>query len=261
MHPILVDFGFLELPTYGVLLAVGLFLGLWTAKRRAARAGLPAEKVVDFGVWVVLGGLLGGKVLLVVTDPSYLTSFAGIVALLRAGGVFYGGLLGALVVAALLVRRWRLPFWLLADSLAPSVALGHFFGRLGCFFAGCCYGASCSAPWAVVFSDPKAAEVSGTPLGVPLHPTQLYEAAFNLANYLFLAWLFRRSVERRLGGQVLGFYLVNYGVARFVIEFFRGDADRGFVLGGLLSTSQAIALVMAPLGVFLIVRGFRQARV
>lgn len=260
MHPILVDFGFFQLPTYGVLLAVGLFLGLWTAKLRAQRAGLPPEKVVDFGVWVVLGGLLGGKVLLVVTDPGYLASFDGLLALMRAGGVFYGGLLGALLAAVVLVRRWRLPFWPLADSLAPSVALGHFFGRLGCFFAGCCYGASCSAPWAVVFSDPKAAEVSGTPLGVPLHPTQLYEAAFNLVNYLALAWLFRASVKRRLGGQVLGFYLVNYGVARFIIEFFRGDADRGFVFGGLLSTSQAIALLMVPVGVFLSIRGFRQAR-
>lgn len=260
MHPILIDLGFIELPTYGVLLAVGLVLGLWTAKLRAQKAGLPPEKVVDFGVWVVLGGLLGGKVLLVVTDPSYLASFQGLLSLLRAGGVFYGGLLGALLSAVVLVRRWRLPFWPLADSLAPSVALGHFFGRLGCFFAGCCYGASCHAPWAVVFSDPKAAAISGTPLGVPLHPTQLYEAAFNLANYAFLAWLFRKSVPGRLGGQVLGFYLVNYGVARFVIEFFRGDADRGFVLGGLLSTSQAIALLMVPVGVFLTIRGFRRAR-
>lgn len=260
MHPILVDLGFIQLPTYGVLLAVGLVLGLWSARRRAIHAPLPPEKVVDFGVWVVLGGLLGGKLLLLVTEPSYLSSPQGLLSLLRAGGVFYGGLIGALVTAALLVRRWQLPFWPLADTLAPSVALGHVFGRLGCFFAGCCYGASCEAPWAVVFTDPKAAEISGTPLGVPLHPTQLYEAAFNLANYLFLAWLFRKTVARGLRGQVLGFYLANYGVARFAIEFFRGDPDRGFVLGGLFSTSQAIALVMVPLGVFLIVRGLRTRR-
>lgn len=260
MHPILVDFGFIELPTYGVLLALGLVLGLWTAKRRAPQAGLPPEKVVDFGFWVVLGGLLGGKVLLLITDPSYLSSFRGLVGLLRAGGVFYGGLIGALATAAFLVRRWQLPFWPLADTLAPSVALGHVLGRLGCFFAGCCYGASCQAPWAVVFADPRAAEISGTPLGVPLHPTQLYEAAFNLVNFLFLALFFRKVVAVGLRGQVLGFYLANYGVARFVIEFFRGDPDRGFVLGGLLSTSQAIALVMVPIGVFLIFRGLRQAR-
>ncbi|MCX7895359.1 MAG: prolipoprotein diacylglyceryl transferase [Thermoanaerobaculum sp.] len=260
MHPFLVDLGFFALPTYGVFLALGLVAGLWTARSRAKRAGLPPDKVVDLGVWVVFAGLLGGKLLLVVAEPGYLTSLQGWVSLLRAGGVFYGGLLGALAAAALLVRRWRLPFWPLADTVAPSIALGHAFGRLGCFFAGCCYGASCSAPWAVVFSHPKAAEISGTPLGIPLHPTQLYEAGFNLLNYLFLAWLFRRQVPRRLVGQVLGFYLANYGVARFVIEFFRGDADRGFLFGGLLSTSQGIAAVLVPVGVFLILRGTRRAR-
>ena len=159
--------------------------------------------------------------------------------------MFYGGLIGALVAAVVLLRRYRLPFFEVADVLAPSVALGHFFGRLGCFSAGCCYGRSCSPAWGVVFSHPLAAEISGTPLGVPLVPTQLYEAAFNLANYAFLAWLFRRRLRP---GSVLAAYLIGYGVARFVIEFFRGDADRGFVLGGALSTSQAIAGVMVPLG-------------
>jgi phosphatidylglycerol:prolipoprotein diacylglycerol transferase len=254
MHPILVDFGFFAVPTYGFLLAVGLLLGLWTAERRAASVGLPKEKVSKLALWVVLWGLLGGKVLLVLTDPSYLRSLDGLLGLLRAGGVFYGGLVGALVAAVVLLRRLQLPFYPVADAMAPSIALGHFFGRLGCFAAGCCYGASCQKPWAVVFRDPQAAAISGTPLGVPLHPTQLYEAAFNLANYLFLAWFFRRQQDR-LGGQVLGAYLVNYGVARFFIEFFRGDADRGFVLGGLLSTSQAIALGMIPLGVWLLLRG------
>ena len=256
MHPILVDLGFFAIPTYGFLLAVGLLLGLWTAERRAASVGLPQEKVAKLALWVVLWGLVGGKLLLVLTDPSYLRSLDGLLGLLRAGGVFYGGLLGALVAAVVLLRRLRLSFFPVADALAPSVALGHFFGRLGCFAAGCCYGASCQRPWAVVFRDPRASAISGTPLGVPLHPTQLYEATFNLANYLFLAWFFRRQ-GARLHGQVLGAYLVNYGVARFVIEFFRGDPDRGFVLGGFLSTSQAIALAMVPLGLWLLVRGFR----
>ncbi len=259
MHPFLVDFGFFQLPTYGVLLATGLVLALWTAKKRARRAGLPGEKVVDLGVWVVLWGLVGGKVLLVVTDPSYLGSLQGLLSLLRAGGVFYGGLLGALLAAVLLLRRYRLPFFPVADLLAPSIALGHAFGRLGCFAAGCCYGARCQQPWSVTFTDPRAAAFSGTPLGVPLHPTQLYEAAFNLANFFFLAWLFRR-LEGRGQGQVFGAYLVSYGVARFVIEFYRGDADRGFVFGGLLSTSQAIALVMVSLGVVLILRAWRRLR-
>ena len=249
MLPILIDLGFLALPTYGVLLVLGLGLGLLTARARANAAGLPGERVLDLGLWVVLWGLLGSKVLLVLTEPGYLGSWRSAMGLIRAGGVFYGGLLGALVAAVVLVRRWRLSPLPLMDALAPSVALGHFFGRLGCFAAGCCYGSACQHCVSVTYSNPQAAEISGTPLGLPVHPTQLYEAAFNLVNYLLLAWLFRRRLRP---GSVLAVYLVTYGVARFALEFFRGDPDRGFVLGGILSTSQLIAALMVPAGLTLL---------
>jgi phosphatidylglycerol:prolipoprotein diacylglycerol transferase len=250
VHPVLIDLGFFQLPTYGVLLFTGIALGIFLAARRGRRAGLDGGRIADLGAWVVLWGLAGAKILLVITDPSYLHSLAGLWGMLRAGGVFYGGLIGAVGAAIVLFRRYQLPFFLTADVLVPSVALGHFFGRLGCFSAGCCYGAACTNPWAVVFTNPLARDISGTPLGVPIHPTQLYEAAFNLANYAFLAWLFRR---RPPAGSVLGAYLVTYGTARFIIEFFRGDPDRAFVLGGTLSTSQAIALIAVPFGIALIV--------
>jgi phosphatidylglycerol:prolipoprotein diacylglycerol transferase len=257
VHPVLVDLGFYQIPTYGVLLYLGVILAIFLASRRARLVGLSATHVMDLGAWVVLWGLLGAKILLAITDPSYLSSLSGLLGLLRAGGVFYGGLVAALAAAVVLMRRYHLPFFQVADVLAPSVALGHFFGRLGCFSAGCCYGRSCNASLGVVFTNPLANEVSGTPLGVPLYPTQLYEAAFNLANYAFLAWLFRRRLP---AGSVLGAYLVGYGVARFVIEFFRGDPDRGFVLGGMLSTSQAIAAVMVPVGIGILVWARRHAK-
>jgi len=250
VHPVLIDLGFFQIPTYGVLLYSGIVLGIWLASRRAKLVGLPADKVMDLGAWIVLWGLAGSKILLAITDPSYLGSIAGLWGLVRAGGVFYGGLIGALAATVILLRRYQLPFFKVADVLVPSVALGHFFGRLGCFSAGCCYGRACAPAWGVVFTHRLASEISGTPLGVPLIPTQLYEAAFNFTNYLFLAWLFRRRLRP---GSVLGAYLVTYGIARFVIEFFRGDADRGFVLSGMLSTSQAIAGVMVPLGIAILV--------
>lgn len=246
MFPSIVDLGFFRIPTYGVMLVTGIVVGLWTAHLRARKAGqLDPERVVDFGIWIALWGLLGSKLLLVLTEPSYMLSLDGLKGLLRAGGVFYGGLIAALAAAVVLVRRYRLPLGPLVDTLAPSVALAHFFGRLGCFAAGCCYGAACERPWAVTFTNPLAAEVSGTPLGQSLHPTQLYEAVFNLANFAFLTWLFGR---RPRPGRVLASYLTVYGVGRFVIELWRGDADRGFVLGGLLSTSQAIAIGMVAMG-------------
>jgi phosphatidylglycerol:prolipoprotein diacylglycerol transferase len=250
VHPVLINLGFYQVPTYGVLLYSGILLAIFLASRRARLVGLPGPRIMDLGAWVVLWGLLGSKILLAITDPSYLTSLSGLWGLLRAGGVFYGGLIAALAAAVVLLHRYQLPFLAVADVLAPSVALGHFFGRLGCFSAGCCYGRACSTSLGVVFTNPLAHEISGTPLGVPIYPTQLYEAAFNLTNYVFLAWLFRR---RLAAGSVLGAYLVGYGVARFIIEFFRGDADRGFVFGGLLSTSQAIAAVMVPVGIGILI--------
>jgi len=249
MLPRLIDFGFLALPTYGVLLVTGIALGIWLAGRRATAAGLPGEKVADLAFWVVLWGLVGAKVLLLVTSPSYLTSLTNLWWLLRSGGVFYGGFIGAALAAFVLLRRYRIPFRRAADALAPSLALGHAFGRLGCFAAGCCYGALCDRPWAVTFTHPLAQAISGTPLGVPLHPTQLYEAVLNFANYGLLAWLYKR---RPAPGVVLSAYLIVYGVGRFVIELFRGDADRGFVLGGMLSTSQAIAIGMVVVGAVLL---------
>ena len=255
MFPVLLDLGFLQIPTYGVLLVTGVVVGLWTAQRRANRVGLPGNDVADLGFWVVLWGLIGAKLLLLFTSPSYLTSFRNLWWLMRSGGVFYGGLIGAVAAAFVVFRRRRLPFFPVADALAPSIALGHFFGRLGCFSAGCCFGSACDLPWAVTFTHPLAHDISGTPLGTPIHPVQLYEATFNLVNYLFLAWLFRR---RLAPGSVLGAYLVAYGAARFVIEFFRGDPDRGFLLSGLFSTSQAIAAVMVPAGVFLLIWAARR---
>jgi phosphatidylglycerol:prolipoprotein diacylglycerol transferase len=257
VHPVLIDLGFYKIPMYGFLLIIGVGLGLWLAGRRAAAAGVPGDRVFDLGTWVVLWGLAGGKLALVVTEPRHLSSLDGLLGLLRAGGVFYGGLIAAVIAAAVLFRRYHLPLLPVVDVLAPSVALGHAFGRLGCFSAGCCYGAACDEPWAVTFTHPLAAEISGTPLHVPLHPTQLYEAAFNLANWLFLEWLFRRRLPP---GSVFGAYLISYGIGRFVIELFRGDADRGFVFGGALSTSQAIAAVMVPAGVALVILARARAK-
>jgi len=250
VFPVLIDLGFVQIPTYGALLVTGIALSLFLAARRAIAVGLPGERVADLGLWVALWGIFGAKALLVVTEPGYLSSLYGLWALFRAGGVFYGGFIAAVIAAIVLFRRYHLPFFPVVDALAPSVALGHFFGRLGCLAAGCCYGAQCDKAWAVVFCHPLAAQISGTPLGVPLHPTQLYEAAFNLANYGFLAWLYRR---RPRAGSVLAAYLLVYGAGRFAIEFFRGDPDRGFVLGGALSTSQAIAIGMVVLGAGLLV--------
>lgn len=240
MHPILIDLGFFELPSYGVMIATAVLLGLWTLHRRALHAGLDATRTVDLTVWLVIWALVGAKALLVIVElPRYLAHPAEMLGLLRAGGVFLGGLLAALIAGVVLVQRYRLPPLRTLDTMIPSLALGQAIGRVGCLLAGCCWGASCDLPWAITYSDPVAATRLGTPLHQPLHPFPVYESLFDLALYGLLAWWYRR---RPAPGRVLATYLGAYGAGRALLELTRGDAARGFVLDGLLSTSQAISL-------------------
>jgi phosphatidylglycerol:prolipoprotein diacylglycerol transferase len=234
--------GPLTLHTYGVLLALAFLAGLWIANRQAKKAGLDATRITDMAVYVLIGGLLGAKLLLLIVEwPFYSRNPGELFSLVQSGGVFYGGLLGALPVAWWYSRKHALPGWPTADVLAPGVALGQAVGRLGCFAAGCCYGRPTDVPWAVTFKDIYTTRTVGTPLDVPLHPTQLYESAATLLIFGILLWLSRRKLFH---GQVALAYIFLYAVARFVIEFYRGDAARGTVLGGWLSTSQFISILM-----------------
>jgi phosphatidylglycerol---prolipoprotein diacylglyceryl transferase len=234
--------GPLTLHTYGFLLAIAFMAGLWIANRQARKAGLDPARITDMAVYVLIGGLLGAKLMLVVVEwPFYVRNPRELLSILQSGGVFYGGLLGALPVAWWYSRRHKLDGWRTADVLAPGVAIGQAIGRLGCFAAGCCYGRATTVPWAVTFRDPYATRAVGTPLDLPLHPTQIYESLSVLLLFLGLLWLAGR---KRFHGQIALLYLFGYAVIRFVIEFYRGDAARGTVLGGRVSTSQFIAILV-----------------
>ncbi len=241
----LLDWGPFVLHSYGVLLAVAFLLGLWVAARLARRAGLDDARVTDLGVYVLIAGLLGAKALLLVTDWEYYsTNWREMLGIFQSGGVFYGGLLLALPVALLLIRRYGLPVWATADALAPGVILGQAIGRLGCLAAGCCYGSPADVPWAVTFRDAYANRTVGTPVDVPLHPVQAYESLAALLIFAALLWLYGR---KRFHGQVTAAYLLLYASARFGLEYVRGDASRGMLFSGALSTSQFIALVLVAL--------------
>jgi phosphatidylglycerol:prolipoprotein diacylglycerol transferase len=193
-------------------------------------------------VWVLIGGLLGAKLLLVAVDWRYFgRNPRELLSIFQSGGVFYGGLIGGILVAWWYARRHRLPGWGTADVLAPGVVLGQAIGRLGCFAAGCCWGKATQAPWAVVFTDVYAARQVGTPMDTPVHPSQVYESAAAFLIFLCLLWL---APRKRFQGQVALAYVALYSAARFGLEFFRGDPDRGAWFGGALSTSQVIAIVL-----------------
>jgi phosphatidylglycerol:prolipoprotein diacylglycerol transferase len=262
MYPELFHIGGFPVNTYGVLLALAFLAALFVAARAGARDGLPRERVFDLGLWMLLGGLVGSKLLLMLAEPEYASNPWQIVSLdfLRSGGVWYGGFLGGLLTGVFLIRHYRLPFWKVTDAFAPGVALGQAIGRQGCFAAGCCWGKPTTLPWGVEFGE-LAHRITGVPVGVHLHPTQLYESAACVVIFLLLLRLHRR---KRFDGEVIAAYAVLYGLTRFLIEFVRDD-PRGDIMGLTtltgLSTSQLISLLVVVGGlVFLFLRRRRANR-
>ncbi len=262
MYPELIRIGDFPLNTYGFLLSVGLMLALFAAAKLAVRDGLPKERIYDLGLWTIIGGLIGSKILMVFTEEN-VNLFS--LDFLRSGGVYYGGFLGGLVALVFLIQFYKLPFWKVADAFAPGVALGQFFGRQGCFSAGCCWGKVTNLPWGVHFTE-AGHENTGVPIfdgagnALHLHPTQLYESFAMLIVFGALIYLHRR---KRFDGQVLIGYMILYPIVRFTIEFFRDD-PRGDLFGlttlSGLSTSQLLSLFIAFGAIVFMIWRLRQPR-
>ena len=248
VYPELFKVGPFTVYTYGVLLAASYLLGLRLAMWRAKKWGLDPSRVLDLGIYIIIAALVGAKLLLLVVDFDQFKDPRELLNLARLGGVFYGGLLLAVAVAFWYISRHRMPFWTTCDVFAPGIALGHVTGRLGCLAAGCCYGKPTDVPWAIVFTNPLAAANVGTPLGIPLHPTQLYEAGAALVIVTLLLVTERRG--RLFAGRTFWSYMFLYAVSRYIIEMYRGD-PRGTVFG-MFSTSQFISIVLGPLSLFML---------
>lgn len=257
MYPELFRIGNFPIGTYGVLLVIGLLLGLFVSSRLAARDGILRGLIYDLGVWTIVGGLVGAKILMLLTEDN-VQIFS--LDFLRSGGVYYGGLLGGFAALVLLVRWYQLPFLKVADAFAPGVALGQAIGRLGCFAAGDDWGKPTNLPWGVHFTE-LAHQNQGVPIYNPdgsnlyLHPTQLYESFAMFVVFGLLIYLHRRKA---FDGQILVAYAIIYAIVRFTIEFFRDD-PRGELFGLTtltgFSTSQLISLLVAVTAVvFLILR-------
>jgi phosphatidylglycerol:prolipoprotein diacylglycerol transferase len=223
VHPIAFHLGPLVIHWYGVMIALAFLAGLWTATRRARRENISGEKIADVTLWLMVGGIIGARFVYVTTywrEEFASQKFSEIFMIQHGGLVYYGGFLGAAAAGIIYILWKKMPLWKTVDVLAPSVALGCVFGRIGCLLNGCCYGRPTNLPWAITFTNPQAQELSGTPLGHPLHPTEIYDALLNLVLYVFLAWLFRR---KKFDGQVFATYLLCYAVTRSTVEYFRGD--------------------------------------
>ncbi|HEU4710728.1 MAG TPA: prolipoprotein diacylglyceryl transferase [Pyrinomonadaceae bacterium] len=262
MYPELFRIGSFPINTYGVFLAIAFLCAIFVTVKLAERDGLPRERIYDLCLWMLLASLVGSKILMLFTEPEYRENPTQLLSLdfLRSGGVFYGGLLGAVIAGYWLMKRYKLPWWKTADACAPGIAIGNFFGRQGCFSAGCCWGKPTSLPWGVQFTE-AGHEITGVPIDAHLHPTQLYESFAMLLVFGFLLWLHKR---KRFNGQVILVYALLYSIIRFSIEFVRDD-PRGDILGLTtltgLSTSQLISIVVGIAALILLITRNRSSKV
>lgn len=248
MCPVLFHLFGVPVPAYGVAFVAAVGLTLLIGRARAPSFGLAPSTATDFMFWGAIGAWLCAKLMY-----AFVLLFSGrfdLEAVLKGGGVFYGGVFGALTSGALFARLHGASFWDLGDAVIPGGTIAHAVGRFGCFMAGCCYGQPTGSSWGVTFTSPLAARVSGTPLGVPLHPVQLYEVGVELGIGLFLLAL---TKHRPFPGIFFPTYLLLYSPARFVIEGFRSDF-RGEWFGQALSTSQVLSSVALVVGVFALAR-------
>lgn len=246
MHPILIKIGPITIHTYGFLLAVGVLLAILLSLKLGKQQNVSTKVLADFIFYTIIIGLLGAKLFLLATDFGFYSKNPGqIKYLLTSAGTFYGGLIFGILFAILFIRKHKLDFNVMGDVIAPAIALAHFFGRMGCFFAGCCFGREahgCSI--AMEFTDPT--RTTGVPLHTPLYPTQLMEAILNLLNFIILII---SSKRKKFNGQIFIMYIFNYSIIRFFVEFFRGDDDRGYIFGGVehpfssLSVPQLISII------------------
>lgn len=255
MFPILIKIGPVTIHTYGFMMAVGVAFGLWFLFAQAKKQGLDAVRLIDMAFYTIIISLIGAKAALFAGNFSYYMKYPSeLFNLARSGGVFQGGLLFGFIFALWYLHRHHIPTWKAADIIGPALALGHGFGRIGCFTAGCCFGRECDVPWGVTFHNEYAHNLTGIPLEIFLHPAQLYEAVLNFTNFLILFLVMKR---KKFDGQVLSLYIINYSVIRYFVEFYRGDhPDKAFLIQNpspylSLSFPQLFCLVGVVVGVSL----------
>jgi phosphatidylglycerol:prolipoprotein diacylglycerol transferase len=216
---------------------MGFLAGLGFALREARQQGLDTQPILDLAFYLILSAIIGSRLFYVLTNfDSYRHNPLDILKVWQGGLTFFGGLMLSLSVGIIYMKRRRMAVWKTFDLFAPALALGDFLGRIGCFFAGCCYGRECSYPWAVTFTDPQ----SLARIGAALHPTQLYSAFASLVTFLLL-WDW--SSRKRFDGQLALLWVFFYSFFRLIIEYFRGD-PRGYLVLGTFAVSQVIAAVL-----------------
>ncbi len=246
MHPVLFNIGSITLYTYGLFVGLGFLASITFAGRRAAARGIAREDMTDLFFVILISSIIGARLLYVLLNfKEFTTDPLSIFKIWTGGLVFYGGFIAALISAHIYIKKKGLPLAETADIIAPAIALGHATGRVGCFFAGCCYGRQCDLPWAVTFENPD----SLAPLFISMHPTQLYSVVSNLLLFIILILMDKR---KKFEGLTFWLYIFLYGIFRSFVEMFRGDPRGNFILD-FLSVSQGIGLSMSFAGLCMLI--------
>ncbi len=278
MHPVLFNFfGLFNVHTYGLMIALGFMIGMQLGTREARRVDLSEEGgfdqfILDLTFWILIVAMIGARILFIIVEwqDDYSKDPFKIFKIWEGGLVFYGGFIASVLFSIWYSVHNKRDFFLVADTLIPSVSLGHFFGRIGCFAAGCCWGKAVSPdfPFAVQFPPDSLIYNTMQRTGViaydaiatiHVHPTQLYESFGELC--LFFLLLFIRT-RKRFHGHVLLAYLFLYPILRTSIEFIRGDKARGEYdfFGATISTSQIISILIATIAAVTLASLLRRKR-
>jgi len=246
VHPIIFETSYFSIKAYGLFVAMGFLAGLGFALREARQQGLDAQPILDLAFYIILSAIIGSRLFYVLTNlDSYRHNLLDILKVWQGGLTFFGGLMLSFAAGVIYMKRHRMAVWKTFDLFAPALALGDFLGRIGCFFAGCCYGTPTGLPWGVTFTHPN----SLAKLGVSLHPTQLYASSLAMLMFIILL-LFRRF--KRADGQIVFLYILLYALGRLIIENFRGD-ERGLLVAGYLTLTQTVAIVLIPVALGMII--------
>jgi phosphatidylglycerol:prolipoprotein diacylglycerol transferase len=240
MHPILFEVGSLTIHTYGFMIMTGAFLGyLYMSRTAKKELGIEPDHIQTLAIYIIFAAFIGGKLFFYFEKPDfYFNPPSNMMKNFRQGFVFYGSLIFAIPVAIWFFRKNKWPVWPFMDRLAITGTIIHACGRMGCFFAGCCYGLPTEQPWGVSFTD---SETQARPMHTHLHPTQLYEV-FNILAIMAVLLMLKR--HKRFEGQLFLIYVILYSIGRSIVEIFRGDIRRGFIIEDVLSHSQFIALLL-----------------
>jgi phosphatidylglycerol---prolipoprotein diacylglyceryl transferase len=248
MHPILIDFGFFSIKTYGFFIAAAFLAGIALAVREARRQGVDSQIILDMSFYMIIGAIVGSRLFYVLTNFTYyLTHPLDLFKVWQGGLTFYGGFILAISVCLYMIHRYRMGIWKTFDLFAPSLALGVMLGRLGCFSAGCCHGRPCDLPWAITFTHPESLAL----LHVPLHPVQLYASAGALITFVVLYCMRNRKT---FDGQLALLWMLLYSASRSVEELFRGDVREDLLLGYPSARIIALGMLVGVAALYPVVR-------